>query len=384
MITLSYKDNVASVSFAALSFYNNFKNRYAYKLEGFSDNWIQLGNEPRATFTNLDAGEYTLRVKGSNNDGLWNEDGASLGLVVTPPWWKTRWAYALYALLGFGFLYVVRRVEINRREQKTQIRESELRAKAVEAQKRVLEVENERKTKELEEARLLQLSMLPAKVPELPHLHIAVHMRTATEVGGDYYDFRMEPNGTLHIAFGDATGHGMQAGTIVTLMKGLFTSDAARLDMKSFMSHCTRSMKEIRLGRLLMALSLLKLEGRKLSITSGGMPPVYLYRSVTAQIEEIMLKGMPLGAMKNFPYALEEKELEPGDVIFLLSDGLPEQKNAQGEMFGYSRVQENLQQVADRSPEEIIRHFLASGDTWMNGVAQDDDVTLLVIKMKRD
>ena len=79
-ITLSYKDNIANIEFAALSFYNTGKNRYAYRLEGFSDNWIQLGTERRATFTNLDAGEYTLRVRGSNNDGIWNNDGAALRL----------------------------------------------------------------------------------------------------------------------------------------------------------------------------------------------------------------------------------------------------------------------------------------------------------------
>ncbi len=382
LITLTYKDNVASLSFSAFSFYNNFKNQYAYKLEGFSDNWIQLGTEPRATFTNLDAGEYVLRVKGSNSEGVWNTEGASLNLVVTPPWWETRWAYAIYAFLGFSLLFFVRRVEINRREQKAKIRESELQRKAMEAEKRTLEAENERKSKELEEARQLQLSMLPAKLPEHPHLQIAVHMQTATEVGGDYYDFNEEANGVLHVAFGDATGHGMQAGTIVALMKGMFVSDATRLDLKEFMSHCTRSFKGIRLGRLLMALSVLKIQDRKVSFTSGGMPPAYIYRSQDSRIEEILLKGMPLGAMKNFPYAVEEHHLNPGDVILLLSDGLPEQKNAGGEMFGYDRVEEGLRQVARRSPEEIVQYFLAAGETWMDGVAQDDDITLMVIKMK--
>jgi serine phosphatase RsbU (regulator of sigma subunit) len=232
-----------------------------------------------------------------------------------------------------SFLYGARRFEINRREQKTQVRESQLRAKAAEAEKRVLEVENERKTKELEEARDLQLSMLPKEVPKLPHLDIAVFMKTSTEVGGDYYDFSTEKDGTLNIAFGDATGHGMQAGTIVTLMKGFFTSDASRLDIQTFFNHCSRSIKEIKLGRLLMAFSLLKVKGNKVSMSSAGMPPIFLYRKQSGVVEEIMLKGMPLGAMKNFPYTLHETELKSGDTILLLSDGLPEQKNVQGAMF---------------------------------------------------
>jgi serine phosphatase RsbU (regulator of sigma subunit)/streptogramin lyase len=381
-IALTYKDNVASFEFAALNYYNTFKNLYAYKLEGFNDNWIQLGRERKATFTNLDAGEYKLLVRGSNNDGVWNTEGASLKFVVMPPWWKTTWAYSGYALLIFGFLYGMRRFEINRREQKTQVRESQLRAKAAEAEKRVLEVENQRKTKELEEARDLQLSMLPKDVPKVANLDIAVFMKTATEVGGDYYDFSSEQDGTLNVAFGDATGHGMQAGTIVTLMKGFFTSDASRLDIQTFFNHCSKAIKEIRLGRLLMGFSLLKVKGNKVSMSTAGMPPIFLYRKDSGAVEEIMLKGMPLGAMKNFPYTLHETELKNGDTILLLSDGLPEQKNVQGEMFDYSRVQEAFGEVGDNTPDAIIKHLVSAGENWMNGAQQDDDITMLVIKQK--
>ncbi|MGH7456224.1 MAG: ATP-binding protein, partial [bacterium] len=86
----------------ALSYRNNFKNQYAYKLEGFNDNWLHLGTKRDVTFTNLAPGDYTLRVKGSNNDGVWNEEGTSLKITITPPWWKTWWAYTLYGLMFAG------------------------------------------------------------------------------------------------------------------------------------------------------------------------------------------------------------------------------------------------------------------------------------------
>jgi signal transduction histidine kinase len=101
-IKLSYKDNILTFEFVALSYLNNAKNHHADKLEGFSDNWIHLGTKREVTFTNLDPGEYTLRVKGSNNDGIWNEEGASLKITITPPWWKTWWAYTLYGLMFAG------------------------------------------------------------------------------------------------------------------------------------------------------------------------------------------------------------------------------------------------------------------------------------------
>ncbi|MFN0158352.1 MAG: two-component regulator propeller domain-containing protein [Bacteroidota bacterium] len=381
-VHLTYKDNIATFDFATLSFLNAGKNQYAYKLEGFSESWIQLGNERRATFTNLDAGEYVLRVKGSNSDGVWNDAGASLDILVTPPWWKTTWAYSGYGIIFLGVLFGLRRVEINRREQKAQIRESQLRAKAAEAEKRVLEIENERKTKELDEARTLQLSMLPQELPKLSHLEIGVFMKTATEVGGDYYDFQLVPDGTLNVAFGDATGHGMQAGTIVTLMKGMFTSDASRLGIQEFFNHCSRSIKGIKLGRLLMAFSLLKISRDRVSFSSAGMPPVFIHRKNTNLVDEIMIKGMPLGAMKNFPYVVREELLQPGDTLLLLSDGLPEQKNAAGEMFDYVRVQNVFRDAAGSDPDGIIKQLVAAADSWMQGAVQEDDITVMVIRMK--
>ncbi len=95
---LSYQDKVITFEFAALDYTNPSKNQYAYKLEGFDKDWIYNGTKRYATYTNLDGGTYTFHVKGSNNDGVWNETGTSIKITVTPPPWKTWWAYTLYVL----------------------------------------------------------------------------------------------------------------------------------------------------------------------------------------------------------------------------------------------------------------------------------------------
>ena len=381
-IFLTHKDNIITLEFAALSYYNNSENQYRYMLEGFNENWIQLGNNHSVTFTNLSAGEYNLKVMGSNNDGLWNEEGTSLMIEVFPPWWKTKIAFEFYFIAVFGFLFGMRRYEINRREQKAQIRESALRIKATEAEKRALEIENERKTKELEQARQLQLSMLPKELPNLPDLEIAAFMRTATEVGGDYYDFIVEENGALNVAFGDATGHGLQAGTMVTLMKGLFTSDSTRFELQEFMSHCNSVLKNVNVGRILMSFSYLKINNNKLQITSGGMPPIYYYDKATKQLEEIMIQGMPLGAMRNVKHDLVEKDLKSGDTILMLTDGLPELMNGDNEMFDYSRIKKHFTEIIENSPQIIIEKLVEAGDNWMNGGVQEDDISFVAIRMK--
>ena len=97
-LTLSYRASVFSFEFAALSYANSHKNRYRYKLENLEPSWNEVGSKQRlATYTNLDPGKYVFRVQGSNSDGVWNEEGVSLPILITPPWWRTNWFRAICA-----------------------------------------------------------------------------------------------------------------------------------------------------------------------------------------------------------------------------------------------------------------------------------------------
>ncbi len=121
-IKLTYDKNFLSFEFAALSYYNSQRNKYAYKMEGVDKDWVYSGTRRYASYPNLSSGEYTFRVKGSNNDGVWNKTGTSLSIIITPPWWKTSWAYIFY---GFAFvfsLYGLRRYELNRVKLKDKIK----------------------------------------------------------------------------------------------------------------------------------------------------------------------------------------------------------------------------------------------------------------------
>jgi ligand-binding sensor domain-containing protein/signal transduction histidine kinase len=99
-LTLSYRDSVFSFEFAALSYANSHKNRYRYKLDNLEPGWNEVGSKQRlATYTNLNPGKYVFRVQGSNSDGVWNEEGVSLAILITPPWWRTYWFRALFAIV---------------------------------------------------------------------------------------------------------------------------------------------------------------------------------------------------------------------------------------------------------------------------------------------
>jgi len=97
-LTLSYKDTVFSIEFAALDFAQPTNNKFRYKMVGFQDQWIPLENRRDMTFTNLDAGHYEFHVKAANSDGIWNDEGTSIPITIVPPIWKTTWAYTLYVL----------------------------------------------------------------------------------------------------------------------------------------------------------------------------------------------------------------------------------------------------------------------------------------------
>ena len=377
-IILNHNQDVFGFEFQAMHFSRRNKNVYSYKMEGVDKTW-RTGDRNYATYTSIEPGEYTFIVKAANSDGVWNEKGRSISIIVLSPWWATWWAYIVYSLMiVFGFIsaqkYQKQKTE-NREREKAIIDQAELRAKIAEA-------ENERKTKELEEARDLQLSMLPKELPNLPHLDIAVYMKTATEVGGDYYDFHVGMDGTLTVVIGDATGHGLKAGTMVTAAKSLFNSYVNNDDILFTFSEFTRVIKEMKMHTMSMCLSLLKIRGNQLEMSSAGMPHTLLYRKSNKDIEEIALKGMPLGAVIDFPYQTQSTELFAGDTLLLLSDGLPELFNKEKEMFGYDRVTTEYEKVAEQTPKEIIEHMKNAGSAWVGNAEPDDDVTFVVLKMK--
>jgi len=103
LIELRHNQNDISFQFAALDYNQPLKNQYAYKLEGYQKDWIETDAKNRtATYTNLDPGTYTFRVKGSNNDGVWNEKGASLMIVIRKPWWGAIFAWCIYVIFFVG------------------------------------------------------------------------------------------------------------------------------------------------------------------------------------------------------------------------------------------------------------------------------------------
>jgi serine phosphatase RsbU (regulator of sigma subunit) len=254
--------------------------------------------------------------------------------------------------------------------------------KNAEEQNRIIQAENERKTEELEEARKLQLGMLPKELPKVDNLDIGVFMKTATEVGGDYYDFSVKEDGTLNIGLGDATGHGMKAGTLVSMMKSLFTGYSAHTELEDFFTTSNKALKNSMLERMMFGFVMINVNRSKVTFINAGMPPLYFYKADKKSVREISQHGLPLGAMKKPTYECNVLTVADGDAILLLSDGMPELQNSKGEMYGYERLKNIFELNAEKSVDEIINCLKDEGSSWVEDKDPDDDVSFIVIKVK--
>ena len=251
------------------------------------------------------------------------------------------------------------------------------------AQKRKFaKIEETRKTKELEAAKKMQIGFLPKILPTSNDIEIATFIRSSTEVGGDYYDFIVKPDKTILSICGDATGHGVASGMMVSVTKASLIS-ITETNINLILKKLNQVIRKIDLGTLRMSLNIIEVKDDKIRMTSAAMPPIFLYKAATKKVEEIMQTNLPLGGLGNEDFDLIERDFESGDVVIQLSDGLPEAPNPAGEMYDYDRVKDHLEAVGSKSADEIKNSFILEADKWLDGLHNPDDITFVIIKKNK-
>jgi len=152
-IDLTHRDYSFTIEFSALDFTDPSRNRYSYKMEGISDQWMDIGTRRFVPFTNLPQGTYTFMVKGTNNDGIWNPSGTSLKIVIHPPWWRSRYAYAAYLIL-----VIVMVVLIIRWRERNLLREKKILEEKI--SERTAEIEQKNRSLEQQTDKLNELNAM--------------------------------------------------------------------------------------------------------------------------------------------------------------------------------------------------------------------------------
>ncbi len=242
-------------------------------------------------------------------------------------------------------------------------------------------IEDDRKDSELSAARDLQQSMLPKQLPQRSDLNIAAFIRSSTEVGGDYYDFFEHKGTALYSICGDATGHGVASGMMVSVAKaGLNGIDA--LPVNTILHKLNNVVKNIDLGTLRMSLNIVQFKPGEFEYSSAAMPPIYHYVAATKKVEEILIPGLPLGGLREESFDIIKRNFNQGDLIVQLSDGLPEAPNIVGEMYDYERLRQIIEKSGHLSAQEMIDVLIKSVDDWLQGQNNPDDITIVVIKKK--
>jgi hypothetical protein len=355
--TLPFSQNNLVFEVAYPLYGTESKTTFSYWLENQDDTWSEYIKDFKKEYTNLDEGTYTFHVRAMDASGHVSDE-TSVKFKISPPWYRTILAYLVYlGLLVYLFILF----------GKYQAKKS--RGKA----------EDERRMAELEAAKDLQNRMLPKTLPKVEGLEIATYLQTSSEVGGDYYDFHPQPDGSLIAVCGDATGHGTAAGMLVSITKaGLI---GLPLDEPNKMLYdLNRLVKKVDLGILRMSLNIVHFKKNKLKLSSAAMPPCYLYVAKSKKIEEIQISGLPLGGLYGATFDMEERSFSKGDIFVIASDGLPEAPNLKGEQLGYQAVEDCILLNADKTAEEIKDALMVLGSDWLAGQTTPDDITIVVIK----
>ena len=357
-LSIGHQVQTLNINFVGLSFNKSAKNRYQYTLDNYLNKCVDNGTNRTVTFQRLEPDDYTFQFRASNNDGIWNNNPYTIRVRVKPPIWKTWYAYTFYffAIIGLsasGFYGADR-----------------LRRKSL---------ENKRKDHELAEAREFQLRMIAKKIPDYVGMDIKAFMRTSTEVGGDYYDFFELEDGSFYAVCGDATGHGSQSGMMVSITKaGLAGIESNSPD--DILHRLNKVVRRVDTGRLRMSLSVCIFKNDNLYISAAAMPPAYLYSAKTQSVQEIEIRNLPLGGLDNEQFELVEKPFSKGDVLVLLSDGLPEAPDLEGNLLDYQPVMDCIEKTAHLGAAQVKQALIDLADDWLGGSQNPDDITFIVFE----
>ena len=247
-------------------------------------------------------------------------------------------------------------------------------------------LERQRMGHELDIARRIQQSLLPQSEPEVPGLDVAGTCLTYAEVGGDYYDYLPLSEGRLAIAIGDVSGHGVSSGLLAAAVQGCLSNqvsmDPAAAEVLAAVDRVVRSS-----GGQMMTLCYTMLDphnGLATIASAGHWPPCH-YVARTGAVEEVYPStaiAPALGAFFTEIYPDHQVSLESGDVMAFYSDGILEEVNTDGKMYGEERFHDSLRRHAQGTAQQIRDGILDELINFRGEAPQDDDIALVIVKYR--
>ena len=401
-ITLQHNQNVISFEFSSLDFTLPEKNLYSYKLEGFDSRWTKPGTNHFVTYTNLDPGVYTFKVKASNNDGAWNENAIVIKLTIVPPFWKTTW-FRLSVIGGFILLvFSFFRARI-RRLRRTQIKlEAQVAAKTrelreekelVDRQNELIEKKNHSITSSIHYAKRIQESILPIKeklndlIPES-----FIFFKPKDIVSGDFYWFA-NYKGTILVAAVDCTGHGVP-GAFMSLIGNNLLNDVVKshgiIDPLEILKRMHEGLvTALKKGEqesdtvdgMDITLCAFNIKNKTLEVSSSGRSLLMIRGG---QIKKMKIGKYPLGLVtkKAIVFEKETLEIKEGDTFYLYTDGYCDQFGGDNDdKYLDSNFEALLLKIQNQNMESQSVSLGKEIENWRGENPQIDDMLVIGIRI---
>lgn len=391
-VRLESYETVIAFEFAALNYVQSEKNRYAYRLEGFEKEWVDAGTRRYASYTNLAPGEYVFHVRACNNDGVWNENGVTLRIVLAPPLWRTWWAYALYVALSFASVFGVIRFQTNRVRVRARIEEARVRAEAAEFRARTgdeLRAKNGEIMDSLRYAERIQQAFLPNEATlreAFPEQFIL--WRPKDIVSGDFYWFHATPDADV-IALADCTGHGVPGALMSMIGADLLNQiviergvhDPARI-LEELDAGIRRALKQDASDITAqdgMDIGLCVIDRRRsVVVYAGSRRPLYVVDE-RGTFSEIKGDRRFIGGRRDRvrrTFTNHRIDIAGPTTLYLTTDGFGDQNNSLGVKFGVARLRSLLTDLARREFSAQHETLAAELAQYQGDEPQRDDIVV--------
>jgi ligand-binding sensor domain-containing protein/serine phosphatase RsbU (regulator of sigma subunit) len=408
-VTLSHDQNNIFFEFIGLSYKTPSKVRYTWKLKGFQASWSDTTSRIEASYTNLPPGTYTFMVKSRNEDGVWNKEPTTFTFVIETPFWRTWWFYCLVILFGFMIFYLItqwrvkrlkavqRKLERQVEKRTSELREEKERVEAqndeISKQSQIIEEKNEDITASIQYAKRIQSAIMRPRSEEGNPLQgkMFVLYMPKDIVSGDFYWY-LNKGESSYVTAADCTGHGVP-GAFMSMIGITYLNQTVNKFNITVPSDILFNLRKHVVETLQnegedqqkdgMDMALCKINWKEMELEyAGANNPLYLVRD--GELTEIKANKMPVGEHHdiNEPFTNHTLKLQPNDMIYLFSDGYPDQfGGVKGKKFMAKRFKQLLIDAYKEDVEkqkEILDQAMAD---WRGPHEQIDDILVMGIRI---
>jgi ligand-binding sensor domain-containing protein/serine phosphatase RsbU (regulator of sigma subunit) len=392
--------NMFTIDFSALDFTCSEKNSYSYMMVEDTTNemWVNAGFRHSATFSNLQPGLYFLKVKGSNNDQIWNNKGVCIKVLIKAPFWNTNIAYLIYALsllLG-GYAFIQFRVRKLKQSNKI-LKEKEFAAVKIAQQKEELTLKNKNITDSINYAKRIQVAMMPSeKMFKRILPYSFVYHRPKDIVSGDFFWINENKHtNKVFVAAVDCTGHGVPGAFMsiigfelfrkITHIEGIEDPGKILNELNKGFEDIFKDVENITL-RDGMDIAFCVIDKIKNTLEySGAVNPLYIIRD--NKVIEIKGDRFSIGLEEEVgetqEFSTHQIDIKPDDMIYIFSDGYADQFGGpEGKKYKYRRFRHLLLTIHSAPIEKQPEMLEESMHSWRGDLEQVDDILVIGIKPK--